>query len=1460
MNSPVYVSLSDSYKKKIGSNYLVRDVNYLSRFKAPEIGTNTDFIFLDQENVIAYFSPADSSVICEIYSFDYTVYPPAIKAQKSITVIQASGLSLNGFKDVSLQYAELADITGGNTANSISAGKNKFSMQSAGTFTAADATAGTITGYKDLHLTDTDFYDISGGNETATNTESAGRKYTFSRTAQSAAGSAVIVGDTFSVSGGDIFGYKDVMVRYADLQGIEAGTSAKYDCTDIAFVPAEFYDQVAGFIGTDYLDAYLVGDNGFLYSASIEYFRTGTTDKKQTTKAILKSSETINAAGSVTIQDSAIENDVEAYKNVTIYGTVNKTVIDDIDGGNAVKNTTYEKTEVIKPVAGTSLHTMETTTKDITTTTTTSTGKFFATGKICVDNIDRFEELVLMNIEDLPDDTAEPELPGYEAGSIEGGRETYKYSETVTTIVQKDLNDPDAAEIPVSSTENYSEQETETATGQLTVTGKNDTLADVDDIFGYKTVYLDKVDVSYVDGGNYSYSSTATYMYGPDSTSALNAKNTETYKYTSTGTLTMQNSTVYGIYNYLNLNLHNTTVSGGIDNDNNLYTDYYQKTTSVTEKDGVETKKIKYTEKSSCTASVVGKAQISYSNIDDIDAGYKDMEISDSVIGGDISLYYEATSSSSTEVRETVMVDGLTVSETTTSNVSITGISAGNLKLSFCTFTDNTDIAAYANVTMQGVNLDMGAQVTVQGGTVTLAGKSTETELTDRLISTIKSTVTATGKGTGKITVDCSLLDEVSFYRDVTVKNASYINEINSGYNIRITGNQDSITEDNGGYEAISGSRDSRYMITLAGKVNAADSRIGSIAGYKDVTLKNTEAAEIRLYEIARVYISAAGINSDLLTEKYLGTDISIKDENIATDAATGEVSLTRTYTVKKQSDGKVTMTGGKLIYGIYDYKTVSLTDTVLSASSGEIVFSNCGSGKLTEVHKLTYATADDFSSGDLPVTDNVSRTLTMTTNGKLTMTDVDGALANGNIVIQDYAEVSIVNSGKNSIYLASVTNRGIYTETEVTSSSKAGGKLNLSGYVYAENVRGYQNVTVSGSAEVSLLDITWADASETHTNVFVKGTLNLDTGKIGKAVGYQVVNISGKSSLSLFEGTEKADTVTVKKDAMASLGSLSTGVGNDTVKIDGFIMNMMLEAGDGNDTMTLGANGYLGGVLNFGTGNDTLNISGVTDLYQLDMGSGDDKVNINKGGVLRYHMDNTASAIPSPFGGGTDTLVLNGDLVLLKDGWSDTGFTEAEMLNGLTGELEKAAGKGVIAAETDLFNALESEGYTAVFKQYKFYNIGDHDTASAFQSTKTEAADDTKKGAADLTGLVDLSTYSDVHDGWLCGLKQTDRFTDKTDWIKFTLEDTGNAVMLLDDNGFHATNLAITGLTESEVTLYDKAGNAISDDTILTWNSEFARLDIAFDKMAAGNYTLKLESADDSDAKSYRMTLTSSL
>ncbi len=548
-----YISLSGNYPKKVGKVTLRKGVNLSTEFNADEVSSSELYVFLDKENVITNFTDSDTISISAVEPFTST-------AEKAITlnIVTAENMSVYYFKDVNIEGSKLAELLGGKNTEK----PGTVTAQATGTLSVNFSTLGDIRGYETVTIENGSvFGEVHGGKHTEKLSAEPDKKQTFKRSGVTATGSITVSYSSAMDEYGDrtdIHGYANVTVTGVEMDDISAASDD--DFTLNSDLNSDYYDKVNTLFTACGNTDYYCDDNGLNYDLSMSYQEKGNSGTKKTVSAAVNTSRNMKSVGTATIIDSVVD-DIEWYKTVSVSGSSSSTGTNVyyIEGGDETRTIKSTAQEIITPATG-GLHTVERTAVKNYSRTNTSTGSLSLSGYFYTEDLEWYKDVRITNVRN---DEEENFAYVYD---IEGGNETYKYTETIGSTVRKNLTDSTAPEVILKETNKYSETETNTATGTLTIHAQ-DQLYVSDGIEHFKDANLYNVDV-YGDivGGNYSgtSSNSSVNTYSDDGLHVqeytYSDKNTTTE--TATGTFTAKDCIAdgYDVEYFLNVTLDNCDI------------------------------------------------------------------------------------------------------------------------------------------------------------------------------------------------------------------------------------------------------------------------------------------------------------------------------------------------------------------------------------------------------------------------------------------------------------------------------------------------------------------------------------------------------------------------------------------------------------------------------------------------------------------------------------------------------------------------------------------------------------------------------------------------------------------------------------------------------------------------------------------------------------------------------------
>lgn len=369
-----------------------------------------------------------------------------------------------------------------------------------------------------------------------------------------------------------------------------------------------------------------------------------------------------------------------------------------------------------------------------------------------------------------------------------------------------------------------------------------------------------------------------------------------------------------------------------------------------------------------------------------------------------------------------------------------------------------------------------------------------------------------------------------------------------------------------------------------------------------------------------------------------------------------------------------------------------------ISQSSNSITLTYPNSAKLTLTGSLDnpnsysgYATVTKTSMkipGVLEASSQGSWRYSYSNYGSLSFQGISGTTTSASYkFLQEDPDLGKLALGlKGSVYQnvstgsisGTMTEINLYATKFVTSSSIKG-SFSISGNA---NTIAAGSTSVSISGTLSSYDEKYKDGSY----VKVSGNLNYNgSTEIGYALLSDASNFAGDDTIKLTLPNTIYDDI-----------NIASGLGNDTITIEGGGSRIYINAGAGNDVISLkGGNHYANG----GTDNDTYIINNVTDTIIEDSNAG---------------IDNVQSSITYSLTSNFENLTLTGKTAINGTG-NDldntlTGNAAANVLNGATGNDTMIGGKGndtyYVNALGDVVTEAAKSGTDTIITSFSTYSI----------------------------------------------------------------------------------------------------------------------------------------------------------
>jgi Ca2+-binding RTX toxin-like protein len=369
-----------------------------------------------------------------------------------------------------------------------------------------------------------------------------------------------------------------------------------------------------------------------------------------------------------------------------------------------------------------------------------------------------------------------------------------------------------------------------------------------------------------------------------------------------------------------------------------------------------------------------------------------------------------------------------------------------------------------------------------------------------------------------------------------------------------------------------------------------------------------------------------------------------------------------------------------------------------ISQSSNSITLTYADNAKLTLTGSLDnpnsysgYATVTKTSMkipGFLEASSQGSWRYSYSNYGSLSFQGIDGTTTSANYkFLQEDSDLGKIALGlKGSVYQNVSTGNinGTLTDVNLTAtkfitSSSIKGSFSISGNT---------NTIAAGSTSVSISGIlsSYDEKYKDGSYVKVSGNLNYNgSTEIGYALLSDASNFSGDDTIKLILPTTIYDDI-----------NIASGLGSDTITIEGGGSHLNINAGAGNDIISLkGGDHYANG----GTGNDTYIINNTTDIITEDADAGTDTVQSLIAYTLASNFENlTLTGKTAINGTGND---LDNTL---------TGNAAANVLNGGAGNDTMVGGKGndtyYVDATGDVVTEAANAGTDAIITTLSTYSI----------------------------------------------------------------------------------------------------------------------------------------------------------
>jgi hypothetical protein len=651
-----------------------------------------------------------------------------------------------------------------------------------------------------------------------------------------------------------------------------------------------------------------------------------------------------------------------------------------------------------------------------------------------------------------------------------------------------------------------------------------------------------------------------------------------------------------------------------------------------------------------------------------------------------------------------------TISITTgTANTTITASGSGDtITVNADAMADNTTLDINGSSTFTVSNLEANTDAAGTSGTVSLA----YTDVADNA-----ATITT---GTGATTLSGTTAGDTLTINAASLANNTALTESGAAQQVvnnlvgdisasALTGTLTVTTGDNTNDNTISiTTGTANTTITASGSgdtitLNAdamADNTTLDINGSSTFTVSNLEAntdaagisgpltlAYSNVTDNAATLLTGSGnvvVNGGDSSDTITVTGLSTSNQTFNAQASTSNFNITagaNNQTITGSNTGNDTINGGTgtdtLSYAGGSNVAVTITSysTQAGGSTGQ------GTDSFSNIESLVGASGTDTLRGTTATTDEVV-TVTGANTGTIRDSATTGTFSfssfeqldlqggNDSVVFNNNAasiasNLDLGGGTSDTLSYSGTTNAVSVTLTDITSttgSTAAGGATAISGTATGfENLIGGSNTgdTITDSTGNSTVAITGANSGTIDGLAFSSiENLNLSTGNDTVTVTGSGSGISLTGSLNLGDDT---NSLTMSSSA-GSIGSVTSGTGEDTFSISAGSVIGAVNAGDGLNTLTISnTNSSIGSYIG-GTGTDSITLSGGDVVGDVSTSTGNDTVLI--------------SSTSSTIGGNLD--LGTGD----SDTLSYAGYTNAVSvtLTAITSNSGSTAGGGATA------------------------------------------------------------------------------------------------------------------------------------------------------------------------------------
>ena len=616
----------------------------------------------------------------------------------------------------------------------------------------------------------------------------------------------------------------------------------------------------------------------------------------------------------------------------------------------------------------------------------------------------------------------------------------------------------------------------------------------------------------------------------------------------------------------------------------------------------------------------------------------------------------------------------------------------------------------------------------------------------------------------------------------------------------KVTGFAKVVVEGKGTLTSITAINDDIYGIRGSLTLKMADNRktkngVSASGTYTNVvTLKPAASVKVTGYTVNG---DIAGYKSVAITKATVGGNVDMGNAYTLKDVTSYKTSkgiVTKTYTTTQTftNGGKISLKDTKVTGDVKDYATATLDNT---QTTGNIT--NKTAVKIESKYSQTWDALELQRNPDTAMTLDEFMAQVVTDNNAVLLSSFDKYAANGSVTLKNKSTAGNISgyktvklegealdgkteplkvgaitavSYKDNVYGSyqrkmtnkvsdSTGNSGTMTENITVASA---GSVTVFGYDVNGDISGYktvklEDVNVAGdivqgdnyTQKITTVYSTDSQTIDTVTTSKQTGTFKATDviaqkadNTMGAVIGYNKVELKSSKVGDIYQDRVTKETSRVIWDGGEMIFD---EVISQTTKISGSVKLTDSVAGDISNYSSVTLDNSDAGAL---TNVNKVTVKGAYNSMDGFVGTDkNDTITIGKGAVLRMGgaMD---------FGNGKDKITIDGTLVLENIPPAAAG----ESVNIVAG-LENVAGKGIIAADAELFkdvsvSLINSFGGTLM-------NLGN--TSTGFRGSEFEKADDTKSGAVEWDGIA-------AYDGWL-GTGDDIDCNDAVDFIRLVAE-----------------------------------------------------------------------------------------